>query len=219
MMRPSAFRFLMACLGVLWFGCIGAAQAQNAMQGVKPSELTREAILNDPETPVGGNPKGDVTIVAFEDYNCPFCKKAEPALQKLIERDGHIRLVYKDWPILAETSVYAAEVALAAKYQGKYELVHRALMALPGRLDKATIDKRLHGIDIDIVRLNKDLDVHMAEIKAILRRNNAQAVGMGFQATPVFLIGPYLVAAALDYDGFKKVVAQARARAGNSKLQ
>ena len=189
------------------------------MQGVKPSELTREAILNDPETPIGGNPQGDVTIVAFEDYNCPFCKKAEPGLQKLIKHDGHIRLVYKDWPILAETSVYAAEVALAAKYQGKYELVHRALMPLPGRLDKATIDKRLQGIDIDIVQLNKDLDAHMAEIKAILRRNNAQAAGMGFQGTPVFLIGPYLVAAAPDYAGFKKIVAQARANAGNSKLQ
>jgi protein-disulfide isomerase len=219
MMWPPAFCFLMACLSVLSLGCIGAANAQDTTQDVKPSELTREAILNDPETPVGGNRKGDVTIVAFEDYNCPFCKKAEPALHKMIERDGHIRLVYKDWPILAETSVYAAEVALAAKYQGKYEFVHRALMALPGRPDKATIDQTLHQIGIDIARLNKDLDVHMAEIRAVLRRNNAQAVGMGFQGTPVFLIGPYLVAAAPDYATFKKIVAAARANAGNSKLQ
>ncbi len=217
-MRPSAFCFLTACLGVLWLGYIDTAHAQDA-QGVKPSELTREAILNDPETPVGGNPKGDVTIVAFEDYNCPFCKKAEPALQKLIERDGHIRLVYKDWAILAETSVYAAEVALAAKYQGKYELVHRAMMALPGHLDKATIDLTLHRTGIDIARLNKDLDVHMAEIRAILRRNNAQAVGMGFRGTPVFLVGPYLVAAAPDYATFKKIVATARANAEDSKPQ
>jgi protein-disulfide isomerase len=191
---------------------VGLTALTNAAfaEDVNPNELTREMILNDPAAPVGGNPQGDVTIVAFEDYNCPFCKKAEPAIQKLIKDDGHIRLVYKDWPILAATSVYAAQVALAAKYQGKYEAVHNALMALPGRPDKATIDKTLHKSGIDVDQLNKDLDAHMAEIKALIRRNDAQATGMGFQGTPVFLIGPYMVAAALDYDGFKKVVIQAR---------
>ncbi len=209
-MRRSGFRLFIASFGFICLGFIGLAQAQE----VKPSELTREAILNDPEAPVGGNPKGDVTIVAFEDYNCPYCKKAEPALQRLIKDDGHIRLVYKDWPILSETSLYGAELALAAKYQGKYEVVHRALMQIPGapgtRADKAVMDKAVHEAGIDVARLNKDLDAHLVDIGALLQRNNAQAKGMGFQGTPVFLIGPYLVAAALDYDGFKKVVAQAR---------
>ncbi|MGO9135872.1 MAG: DsbA family protein [Methylovirgula sp.] len=207
-MRPLVFRLLMTWL--LCFGCSAIAQAQDQTQ-VKPSELTREAILNDPETPTGGNTQGDVTIVAFEDYNCPFCKKAEPVLQKLVQDDGHIRLVYKDWPILAASSTYGAEVALAAKYQGKYELVHRALMQLPGKPDKEAMDKAVKASGVDVAQLNKDLEAHMTEIKAILRRNDAQATGMGFQGTPVFLIGPYLVAAALDYEGFKKVVGQARA--------
>lgn len=192
---------------VLAIFCMGAsAQAQD----VKPGELTREAILNDPATPVGGNPKGDVIIVAFEDYNCPFCKKSEPALQKLIKEDGQIRLVYKDWPILSETSVYAAIVALGAKYQGKYEVLHRAFMDIRGHVDNAMIDQAVHRSDVNIAQLNKDLAAHSDEIHAIIRRNNAQALGMGFQGTPVFLIGPYLVAAPLDYDGFKKVVAQVR---------
>ncbi len=206
---PSSARARIAWIALMLLSVAAFARAASA-EDVKPSELTREMILNDPAAPVGGNPQGDVTIVAFEDYNCPFCKKAEPAIQKLVKDDGHIRLVYKDWPILAATSVYAAQVALAAKYQGKYEVVHNALMALPGRPDKATIDKTLHESGINIDQLNKDLEAHMAEIKALIRRNDAQATGMGFQGTPVFLIGPYLVAAALDYDGFKKVVTQAR---------
>lgn len=210
-MRRSGWTLLLGC-ALAVFCLSAAARAQDALDthGVKPSELTREAILNDPEAPVGGNPKGDVTIVAFEDYNCPYCKKSEPALQKLIEDDGHIRLVYKDWPILSKTSVYAAIVALGAKYQGKYEILHRAFMRIRGHADNAMIDRAVHESGVDIARLNKDLAAHSAEIHAIIRRNNAQALGMGFQGTPVFLVGPYLVAAALDYNGFKKVVAQTR---------
>ncbi len=55
-----------------------------------------EAILNDPATPVAGNPAGDVTIVAFMDYNCPFCKKSSPDLERFVNDDGNVRLVYKD---------------------------------------------------------------------------------------------------------------------------
>lgn len=220
-MLRSAVRLALACLCVTvfgsfspYFGGVGIDRAYaQATPPVKRSELTREAILNDPEAPVAGNPKGDVTIVAFFDYNCPYCKKSEPALQKLVKDDGHIRLVYKDWPILAATSVYGAEVALAAKYQGKYQAVHDVLMHIPGtRVSKQTMDKALHASGVDIAQLNKDLAAHGDAIRALLRRNNAQAEGMGFQGTPVYLIGPYKVAAALDYDGFKKVVTQVRAK-------
>lgn len=77
-----------------------------------------------------GNPKGNITIVTFFDYNCPYCKKAEPDLERVVKEDGQIRLVYKDWPILTKASVYGAQMALAAKYQGKYDAVHAALMAI-----------------------------------------------------------------------------------------
>ena len=97
------------------------------------AEINVEEILGDPAAPVGGDPKGDVTIVAFLDYNCPFCKKATPGLARAVRDDGHTRLVYKDWPILAPSSVDGAELALAAKYQGKYEEAHAAMMALKGR--------------------------------------------------------------------------------------
>ncbi|GJD87155.1 hypothetical protein BHAOGJBA_0655 [Methylobacterium hispanicum] len=177
-------------------------------QGVDPN-----AILNDPEVPVSGNPKGDLTIVAFLDYNCPFCKKAEPDLTRLVKADGRIRLVHKDWPILGDASVYGAQLALAAKYQGRYDEVHRALMAIPGRkLPRERMLEAVAASGVDVARLEEDRKAHQAEIAALLQRNLDQADALGLQGTPVFLIGQLKVAAALDYDGFRQAVAQARAR-------
>lgn len=177
-------------------------------QGVDPN-----AILNDPEVPVSGNPKGDLTIVAFLDYNCPFCKKAEPDLIRLVKADGRIRLVHKDWPILGNASVYGAQLALAAKYQGRYDEVHRALMGIPGRkIPKERMLEAVAASGVDVARLEEDRKAHQAEIAALLQRNLDQADALGLQGTPVFLIGQLKVAAALDYDGFRQAVAQARAR-------
>ena len=177
-------------------------------QGFDPN-----AILNDPEVPVSGNPKGDLTIVAFLDYNCPFCKKAEPDLIRLVKADGRIRLVHKDWPILGDASVYGAQLALAAKYQGRYDEVHRALMGIPGRkIPKERMLEAVAASGVDVARLEEDRKAHQAEIAALLQRNLDQADALGLQGTPVFLIGQLKVAAALDYDGFRQAVAQARAR-------
>ena len=177
-------------------------------QGVDPN-----AILNDPEAPVSGNPKGDLTIVAFLDYNCPFCKKAEPDLTRLVKADRRIRLVHKDWPILGDASVYGAQLALAAKYQGRYDEVHRALMAIPGRkIPKERMLEAVAASGVDVARLEEDRKAHQTEIAALLQRNLDQADALGLQGTPVFLIGQLKVAAALDYDGFRQAVAQARAK-------
>lgn len=211
-MRPIGLRLVIAFGALL--ALAASARAQELGGGLRPEDLTLNAILNDPDAPVVGNPKGDITIVAFEDYNCPFCKKADPALLRLVEDDGHIRLVYKDWPILADTSLYGAELALAAKYEGKYEIVHRALMHVPPGEhegdDKAVMDKAVAAAGVDLAPLKKDMGDHIVDIGTLLQRNNAQALAMGFRGTPVFLIGPYLVAAAPDYNGFKKIVAAAR---------
>ena len=171
-----------------------------------------QAILNDPDAPVGGNPKGDVTIVAFLDYNCPFCKKATPALDKVVAADGGVRLVYKDWPILAESSVDGARMALAAKYQGKYLQAHAALMAVPGRNSRDRMVEAIRNAGVDMIRLDADLKAHESEITALIKRNRDEADSLGLEGTPVFLIGPFKVAAALDADGFRRAVDQARAR-------
>jgi protein-disulfide isomerase len=190
--------------------CLGGTLA---VSSVRAQAIDIEAILHDPDTPVGGNPKGDVTIVAFLDYNCPFCKKATPDLDRLVKTDGQIKLVYKDWPILFATSVAGAELAVAAKYQGRYQVAHDALMAIRGsKIPEDRMRDALAKAGLDMKRLDADLTAHLADIKALLKRNSAQADSLGLQGTPVFLIGPFKVAAALDYDGFKQVVADTRER-------
>lgn len=204
--RRNAIALLFAAaLALLAGGPAGASEG---------GELSREMITHDPAAPVSGNASGDVTIVAFLDYNCGFCKRSAPALDRIVHDDGRIRLVYKDWPILAKSSIYGAKLALAAKYQGKYDVAHRALMGLVGGdvpVDKMTA--ALTGAGLDMTRLTADAAAHNAEITALITRNNAQARGMLFQGTPVYLIGPLKVAAPLDYVGFRDAVAQARARA------
>ena len=82
--------------------------------------LTEALVLRDPEIPAAGNPDGDITIVEWFDYNCPYCRKIEPELRQVVQDDGKVRLVLKDWPILGEVSKIAARMALAAKYQDKF---------------------------------------------------------------------------------------------------
>jgi protein-disulfide isomerase len=192
-------------LGLFGFATLGAAQAAKA-------EVDVRAILDDPDAPIAGDPKGDVPIVAFLDYLCPSCRKATPELERLVRDDGHVRLIYKDWPILSQTSVVAAKLALAARYQGKHAVAHRTLMGLAGARSADDMTRALAAAGVDLSRLQADLDARDAEIVALLKRNREQAEALGLQGTPVFLIGPYKIAQPLDYDGFKRVVAQVRGR-------
>lgn len=185
---------------------------------VRAEGVDANAILNDPDAPVGGNPKGDVTVVAFFDYNCPYCKKAQPVIDELVRTDGNIRLVYKDWPILTPASVKGAQMALAAGYQGKYETAHAALMGVEGgRVDVARMRAALQAAGIDMARMDADLEKNARTISDLVARTNGQAEALGLPGTPVFLIGPFMVAAVLDLDGYRQVVSDARDRlkAGN----
>ena len=125
---------------------IEALKAAQQRSDEKASELTKQAIvqqraalLDDPDSPVGGNPKGDVTIVEFFDYRCPYCKQVEPALEALLKQDPKLRIVYKEFPILGPASVIASRVALAARDQGKYAAFHHAMMATKGSIDEKVI--------------------------------------------------------------------------------
>jgi protein-disulfide isomerase len=122
-------------------------------------------------------------------------------------------VVYKDWPIFGDMSVYAARLALAAKQQGKYLAIHNALL-VTGRKKSTAEQVRDIARDtgIDLKKLDADLASHAQEIDALLKRNDKQAVGMGFEGTPVFLIGPFRVASTLDLAGFEQVVKDARER-------
>jgi len=176
-------------------------------------EVTRDMILADPDAPTGGNPNGDLTIVDFFDYNCPYCKKSATHLERLVRTDGRIKLIYKDWPILTETSIIGAQLALGAKYQGKYLEVHHALMNIPGYgIPKEQMIEAVRKLDLDLARLDTDMRANADTIGDLIKRNLTIAEAIGLQGTPGFLVGLYKVNEALTYEGFQRVVADARAR-------
>ena len=107
-----------------------ALQAQAAAQVLDTEKATLE---NDPNAPVLGNPDGDVTVVEFFDYNCPYCRQVKPEMEALLAADPNVRVVYREWPILGDGSVFAARAALASRNQGKYEEFHWAMMQLRER--------------------------------------------------------------------------------------
>lgn len=200
---------MIAIAGVRYL--VGPARADD---GPSEADVSREAILYDPAAPTAGNPKGDLTIVVFFDYNCPFCKQAEPELERLVKADGKIRLVYKDWPILTPDSIKGAQWALAAKYQNRYDAAHFAMMGIPGpKIPAERMREAIAKSGVDMARLDADLQAHGDDITKLLRRNLAQADSLGLMGTPAYIVGPYRVTQALNYEGFKRVAADARAHA------
>jgi len=182
------------------------------------NEFTTEMILGDPEAPAAGNPDGDLTIVDFFDYNCPYCKAAAVHLERLVNADGRIRLVFKDWPVLTPTSIIGAKLALGAKYQGKYLAAHHALMNVPGYgISQQQMIDAVRKSGVDMNRLEADIEANAAGIIGLIQRNLAIADAIGLQGTPGFLIGPYKVNQALTYEGFQHVIADARAKQANQQ--
>lgn len=196
----------------LLVGASGFALAGPLAQPSPPS--FKAALFNDPDSPVVGNPDGDVTVVAFTDYNCPYCRKSDGDLAALIASDPKVRVIYKDWPILAKSSVTAAKVAIASQWQGKYAAVHKALMRMTARpATDQDISQAVVASGVDVPQLNRDLDARDDEIVALLKRNIAEADALKLQGTPVYVIGPFLESRPLDAAAFKQRVADARREA------
>jgi protein-disulfide isomerase len=172
--------------------------------------LTEALVLRDPETPAAGNPDGDINIVEWFDYNCPYCRKVAPEIQMIVQHDGKLRLVLKDWPILGEVSKFAARMALAANYQDKYLAAHDAMMGVNSKLTEPRIRELLAGAGIDMDRLNRDLTGKGKAIDAILARNHEQAVAFGFKGTPSYIVGKFRVPGNLTMAQFEMVIADAR---------
>jgi len=178
--------------------------------------LTEALVLRDPEIPVAGNPKGDISIVEYFDYQCPYCRKLEPELRQVVQDDGKVRLIWKDWPILGPISVVASRMALASKYQDKYVQAHEALIGVNSKLTEPRIRELLAGAGIDVDRATRDLATNARTIDAILARNNDQATAFGFKGTPSFIVGKFRVPGILTMAEFDQVIADAR-KAAKSK--
>jgi protein-disulfide isomerase len=182
--------------------------------GAQPDDiLSRDSVLRDPDIPSLGNPNGDLTIVEFFDYQCPYCKKLAPQLAKLVQEDGNIRIVLKDWPIFGDDSVAAAKLALAAKYQNKYAEAHDALIGANGKLTAATVNDLLAKAGVDVAAAAADLQTHEKSIDDLLARNAAQADAFGFDGTPGFIVGTFRVPGVVEMKVLKMIVADARAAA------
>lgn len=160
----------------------------------KPLDV--DALLHDPQTPTFGNPKGDVTIVEFFDYNCGYCKRGFSELAKLLDKDSKVKLVLKELPILSKGSEEAAKVALAARLQGKYWEVHRALLESRVQANEAVALKLAEKTGVDMARLKRDMEG--PEVKAELAKSREIAQKMGIQGTPHFLIGDKAIPGAPD---------------------
>ena len=170
----------------------------------------REQVFDDPQSPIAGNPKGDVTLVEFFDYRCPYCKQVEPSLEKLLQEDKQLRFVYKEFPVLGPDSELAAHVALAAKLQGKYEAFHRVMMATPGHPDEAAIYKVAASVGLDIDRLKQD--IKSPDIEKQLKTNLELGNTLDIDGTPAFIVGTTIVPGAISLDELKRLIAATRGK-------
>jgi protein-disulfide isomerase len=201
-------------VGAVMLG-LEAAPGSALAQGDDENVLTEALVLRDPEIPVAGNAKGDISIVEYFDYQCPYCRKLEPELRQVVQDDGKVRLIWKDWPILGEISVVASRMALASKYQDKYLEAHEAMMGVNSKLTEPRIRELLAGAGIDVDRATRDLATNAKAIDAILARNNDQATAFGFKGTPSFIVGKFRVPGILSMAEFDQVIADARKAAAS----
>ena len=198
---------------------IDALEAYDRRRRDMAEQRQRKAIVahaadlsDDPGSPVLGDPDGDVLVVEFFDYLCPYCKTVAKDLRQAVIADGRIRLVMKEFPILGPQSVHAARAALAAGKQGRYEDFHFALMAFEGKLDEAAVLSVAEALDVDTAQLQKDMFSN--EIDETLQRVFALAEALDVRGTPAFVVGDRLVSGALGMEDLRRMVEELRAESG-----
>jgi protein-disulfide isomerase len=160
--------------------------------------------------PMAGNPKGDVTVVEFFDYNCGYCRKALEALEATIKADDNIKVIFVDMPILGPASYEAAKWSLAADKQGKYFEFHKALLNHNGNKGGAILEKIAQDLKLDIDKMKSDKD--STEISNILEENINTAQSIGVRGTPGFIIDGQLYPGYMPADQIKTIVKEARAK-------
>ena len=169
------------------------AQAEASEQRKKIAEFADD-LFRGTDALIAGNPKGDVTVVEFFDYNCPYCKQAFKQLMQLAEKDKNVRIVFKEFPVLGDPSQFAARAAIAAHLQGKYFEFHQALLEAPGRTNAAKVEAIAKKTGLDVDRMKKDMNSkavtdRIAKIYGLARN-------LGIQGTPAYIVGNEVIAGA-----------------------
>jgi protein-disulfide isomerase len=171
-----------------------------------------DAIFNSPRGVTAGNRDGDVTMVEFFDYNCGYCKRAMADMLDLMKSDPKLKVVLKEFPVLSQGSVEAAQVAVAVRMQDpsgkKYLDFHQKLLGGRGAADKARAMAAAKDAGLDMARLEKDLSSQ--EVRATLDENMKLAESMGMNGTPSYVIGKQVVIGAVGLDSLKEKISTAR---------
>ncbi len=170
-----------------------------------------DAIFGDDHSWVGGNPDGDVTIVEFLDYRCGYCRKAFPEVTELLARDGNIRLVVKEFPILGEQSLLASRFAIAVKAvegDAAYKEMHDTLMTMRGDVSEQGLSdlSEAQGYDTEAVFAEMDSDA----TKAIIDENRALAQQLNINGTPSFVFEDQMLRGYVPLEGMQQLVAKIR---------
>lgn len=155
-------------------------QAQSAIQE------NAEILFQNNKLTTVGNPKGNVTVVEFFDYQCIHCKKMAPIMESLVKKDSDLRVVYKEFPIFGKSSEMASRVALAAGMQGKYAQMHNALLDTEKRLDEKVVMDLAKSVGLDLKTLKKDMD--SKKVTEILDANRQLAEKLHLMGTPAFIV-------------------------------
>jgi protein-disulfide isomerase len=187
-----------------------AVEAQ-AVTKQKISERAQEIYRSSGDL-VLGNPKGKVTVVEFFDYNCGYCKRAIPEVEKLIQSDDDVRVVIKEFPILGPGSVFAAKAALASRNQGKYNEFHQALTELNGVKDETSVMQVAEQVGLDVDKLKTDMESDA--VAQVIRRNYSLAESLSINGTPSFIIDEALEPGYVQFDVLARHVAAVRQNGG-----
>jgi protein-disulfide isomerase len=187
-----------------------AADAEKHRAGVKEHATT---IFNSPRQVTLGNLQGDVTVVEFFDYNCGYCKRAMTDMLDLLKSDGKVKFVLKEFPVLGEGSMQAAQVAVAVRMQDKtggkkYLEFHQKLLGSRGSIDKARAMAAAKEAGLDVARIEKDLASD--EVKATLEESYKIAEALGLNGTPSYVVGSDVVVGAVGLKVLKEKVNTAR---------
>jgi protein-disulfide isomerase len=170
----------------------------------------REALQNDRDSPVLGDPHGDVTIVEFFDYACSYCKAVEPRLESALRSDPHVKLILKEFPILTPESLIAAQASLASRRQHKYREFHQALMAYGGPWEEQAIFSAARSVGLNIDRLRHDMAAPGIANEIIENFNLAR--GLRIFQTPAFVVGDHILTGPSTQIDFPAAIGEARRR-------
>ena len=186
-----------------------AAEAEKVKTVIRDNHAT---LFSSPRQVTIGNPNGDVTMVEFFDYNCGYCKRALADMLDLMKADPKLRVVLKEFPVLGQGSVEAAQVSVAVRMQDKdgkkYLEFHQRLLGNRGQIDKARAMAAAKEVGLDLARLEKDLV--SPEVKATLEESFKLAEPLGVNGTPAYVIGSDVVVGAVGFQALKEKVNGAR---------